>query len=198
MRLVDALMRGDISAVGFQIVAFLAAVCWRNDGFAIYRVDHLQRVLGFTKSRDTFIRELKRLRPEWVDFELRERQRKPVTFTLTGGAVRTRRPVPPVGVSAAKEGKPAQQSSGAVRQTRERPSALGVSHSAQPGLEGHGSPTSFRGDQTTPEETTAEGVCCDDCQAKDDLAEYGRLVLCGRCFANRNRVRAALDREGRV
>ena len=39
-------------------------------------------------SRDTFLRELKKIRPEGIDFDLKERQRKGVTFRLTGAAVR--------------------------------------------------------------------------------------------------------------
>jgi hypothetical protein len=51
-------------------------------------IAELQVAVDYHKSRDTFLRELKALRPEWLAFEFAARQRKAVEFTLTGAAVR--------------------------------------------------------------------------------------------------------------
>jgi hypothetical protein len=65
----------------------LAAECWRGTGTAIYETGALMAAVDYQKSRDSFLRELRDLRPTWIDFELRERQRKGIEFRLPGAGV---------------------------------------------------------------------------------------------------------------
>ncbi len=80
-------------------------------GEAVFTPAGLADAAGVTCGRDTILRNLKAMRPAWIDFELGERQRKPITFRLTGATVcRT---------SAANRPPSYRQSTDAVRQRDE-------------------------------------------------------------------------------
>lgn len=184
LRLIDALKRGDISGTGFQIVIFLAAECWRNEGVALYEIGQLQRVLDFKRSRDTFLRELRKLRPEWIDFELGERQRKAVEFRLTGAGVRQAHDT-----SVANDGADLRQSSAAVRQSTRDATPLARPDSEPSQLVQGGSRSGARREETREEEIrtdTRDAANCEQCGDEDATAwpTFGQ-VLCVRCGVER-------------
>lgn len=188
LRLTDALKRGEISGTGLQIVTFLAAECWRNEDVALYEVGQLQRVLDFTRSRDSFLRELKGLRPKWIEFELGARQRKAVEFRLTGAAVRTTGDAP-----GANHGTDLRQSSEALRQSArdETPLADSVHEALQ--LAQRDSRSGTRPEEKRTDQSRSD-TCDDDC-GRDAEVEYGQLRLCRRCAATRKKTAATLRRH---
>lgn len=88
LRLIDALKRREVTFDGFAIVAFFCSECWRSGNHeAIYTFAGLSDALDYPKSLDALSRHLKRLRPEWIDFETKQGQRTPVVFRLTGALI---------------------------------------------------------------------------------------------------------------
>lgn len=99
LRLIDALKRREVTLDGFAIVAFFCGECFRSGNHeAVYTLGGLADALGYRKSADTLSRELKALRPEWIEFETRRGQRTPIVFALTGARVE-------FGVTSAREGR---------------------------------------------------------------------------------------------
>lgn len=88
LRFQEALRRGEISFEQFGIGAFLAVECFMSaTGAATYTLTGLREALAYRKQRDALRRNLEALRPAWIEFDVRERQRKAITFRLTGLAV---------------------------------------------------------------------------------------------------------------
>ena len=73
----------------FAIGSFLAVKCFESPtGAVIYHLDSLIRALGLRMGRDALRRDLATLRPVWIDYEVKERQRRPYEFRLTGLQIR--------------------------------------------------------------------------------------------------------------
>ena len=200
-RLTDALKRGDISGTGALIVMLLVSECWRNEGVAIYEIGQLQRAVDDTRSRKTFLRELHKLRPQWIEFELGERQRKAVEFRLTGAPVRMTGDAAEThnwDTSGTNPGSDLTQSSGAVSQSEEAagPLADTLRETLQLGQRNSRELTredKRREEQNRPDQTLAKS--CDDGCGNAAEVGYGKLSLCRACAATRKKTAAALRRR---
>ena len=72
-----------MSFAGLGVVTFLIGECFRGQGRAIYGIGALREAMGFPQSRETLRKELRQLKSDgWIDFDVRERQRKPYVFEL--------------------------------------------------------------------------------------------------------------------
>lgn len=83
----DALRRADINPRQFLLGCFLAGEVDFETGEVALTLGALGDGLGWEWSEDTLLRDLKALRPAWVDFETKQGQRSPYLFRLTGLAV---------------------------------------------------------------------------------------------------------------
>jgi hypothetical protein len=86
LRFFDALNRGEITFRQFAIGCALAIECFPR-GEAAHTVRALRDRLGYASSADSLREDLVALKPDWIDFEVKERQRAPYVFRLTGLAI---------------------------------------------------------------------------------------------------------------
>jgi hypothetical protein len=86
-RFIDAEMRGDLSDRQAKLCRFVVQHASQNTNRASLTLEQIATGTRWQRSRDTLMRELKSLRPLWLDFDSRPGQRGPYTFILTGLAV---------------------------------------------------------------------------------------------------------------
>ena len=84
-RFIEAEMRGDLSDRQAKLCRFV--VRHASQDRACLTLEQIATGMRWTRSSDTLLRELKSLRPLWLDFDSRPGQRGPYTFLLTGLAV---------------------------------------------------------------------------------------------------------------
>lgn len=83
-RFYDALARGEITGRQFRLGCHLAgAVHWKT-GEVSLTLRALADGCDWTWSEDTLLRDLRALRPAWIEFEVGQGQRRPYVFRLTG------------------------------------------------------------------------------------------------------------------
>ena len=179
LRANDALKRGDLTPDGFLLISFLAGECWRNNGEAVFTLTALRDALHYAKSRDQLLRELKRLCPEWISFDVAPRQRAPYVIRLTGAGVQD--------ASAARSGVPVRQPCADARQTGpadfEALLRLGNPPQLMRGASSNGSE-----EKRKIERTYGANELCSDCKAHSPLETYGAVHVCSSCAATRAAV----------
>jgi hypothetical protein len=84
----DALRRDDVNARQYLLGCYLAGEVDFRTGEIALTLDALTDGVGWDWSQDTLLRDLKALRPTWLDFETRQGQRRPYVFRLTGLRIR--------------------------------------------------------------------------------------------------------------
>jgi hypothetical protein len=83
----DALRCDDVNHRQFLLGCFLAGEIDFRTGVVALTLRALSDGIGWEWSEDTLLRDLKALRPAWIDFEAKQGQRSPYVFRLTGLAV---------------------------------------------------------------------------------------------------------------
>jgi hypothetical protein len=86
-RFIDAEMRGELSQRQAKLCRFIARNASQNTREARLTLAQIAAGVGWERSEDTLMRELKALRPEWIDFGSKPGQRAPYLIRLTGLAV---------------------------------------------------------------------------------------------------------------
>jgi hypothetical protein len=86
-RFIDAEMRGELSQRQAKLLRFIARNASETKREATLSLAQIAAGVRWEWSEDTLLRELKSLRPEWIDFGSKPGQRAPYLIRLTGLAV---------------------------------------------------------------------------------------------------------------
>jgi hypothetical protein len=195
LRLCDALRRHEITIEEFGLVAFLAGECFRSGGTATYTVRGLMEAVGYQRSDDTLRRSLHRLRDDgWIEFDVAERQRTPLVFSLTGAGVRPKPDRPPEEAdyrkAAASEDAFVRQSQEAGRQSVQQFREVeGIDLSIFEGVFDHDGCGSQSG---------SESLSCDVLFSLLALRESGPRDLLGARLSQRADERPAIEATARL
>jgi hypothetical protein len=116
-RVRDALRRGDLTFDQFAILAYLTGAADHRSHEITVTVGSLADGLQWPHSDDKLRRDLKAVKDGgWIDYEVRERQRRPYVIRLTGALRR-----PSTVATAARDTPPMRQSTDALRQSATSP-----------------------------------------------------------------------------
>jgi hypothetical protein len=119
-RVHDALRRGDLSFEQFGILAYLTGAADYRSHEVTVTVGSLADGLQWPHSDDKLRRDLKAVKDGgWIDYEVRERQRRPYVIRVTGALRRTSSVA-----TAAPDAPPVRQSTDAVRQSASSQSVI--------------------------------------------------------------------------
>jgi hypothetical protein len=83
-RFYAAHQRGDLNGRQFLLGCYLAGAIDFRTGEVALTTRALEDGIGWEWSRDTLLRDLKKLRADWIDFETKQGQRERHVFRLTG------------------------------------------------------------------------------------------------------------------
>jgi hypothetical protein len=84
LRFLHALERGDVNGRQFKVGCYLAgAIDYRTRELAL-SLRALAEGCDYGSSDDTLLRDIKAMRPTWIEFEIGQGQRRPYVFRLTG------------------------------------------------------------------------------------------------------------------
>jgi hypothetical protein len=196
LRAHDALRRGDISFQAYGLLCFLICECYRQGDEAVYTLASLRDAAHWDKSIDTLRRELRNLKPDWIDFEVIERQRKPYVIRLTDAMPRH------FGKRAAKAGSETPQPTAAVRQSDpadepfEQQQLTGVDEKQFRSGRGADETRADNHEDHEQEQKVALRVSeCDDCGEERELVRWGKVDVCSRCAMRRARVQVLGEPE---
>jgi hypothetical protein len=83
-RFIDAVMRGELSERQARLCLYIARHASQEKALAKLSLAQIDGGVGWQESDDTLLRELKTLRPAWIDFGSKQGQRAPYAIRLTG------------------------------------------------------------------------------------------------------------------
>jgi hypothetical protein len=82
-RFLDAEMRGELSERQAKLCRYIVQHASQEKAVAKLSLAQIAAGVGWQESEDTLLRELKALRPAWINFESKQGQRGPYVIRLT-------------------------------------------------------------------------------------------------------------------
>jgi hypothetical protein len=83
-RFIDAVMRGELSERQARLCLYIVRHASQEKALAKLSLAQIDGGVDWQESDDTLLRELKTLRPAWIDFGSKQGQRAPYAIRLTG------------------------------------------------------------------------------------------------------------------